>query len=201
VSPGDPTPHLERLPGVLAATLFLDTPAPPRVYVATTADTDADALRAIIVGLLHDHGFHAPADNIHIATAPRRPAAGTVLPRVSLDAVDVNRGDNRADCTVRLRSGDRLAAGTATEPDTRNGRARAAARATLDAAESLDPDFRFGLEGLRTVDLFGHQAVILLVDATAGRSQTRLPGTALLNRSVEEAAALAALHALRAWSA
>jgi hypothetical protein len=200
VSPGDPTPHLERLPGVLAATLFLDTPAPPRVYVATAPDTDTDALRAIIVGLLRDHGFHVPDGNIHVATAPRRPAAGTVLPRVSLDAVDVHRSESRADCTVRLRSGDRTANATATEPDTQSGRARAAARATLGAAESLDPDFRFGLEGLRMLDLFGHQAVILLIDATAGRSQSRLPGAALLERSVEEAAALAALHALRAWS-
>jgi hypothetical protein len=200
VSPGDPTPHLERLPGVLAATLFLDTPAPPRVYVATAPGTDADALRTVIVGLLNDHGFHAPADNVHIATAPSRPAAGSVLPRVSLDAVDVQRRDGRAECTVRLRSGERSAAGSATEPDTHAGRARAAARATLQAAESLDPDFRFGVEGLRALDLFGHQAVVLLLDATVGRSHARLPGAALLDRSVEEAAALAALHALRAWT-
>lgn len=200
MSPGDPTPHLERLPGVLAATLFLDTPAAPRVYVAATPDTDVDALKAVIVGLLRDHGFHAPSDHVHVATAPRRPAVGTVLPRVSLDAVDVHRSEGRADCTVRLRSGDRETSGTASEPDTHSGRARAAARATLAAAEALDPDFRFGLEGLRTLDLFGHQAVIVLIDATAGRSHARLPGTALLDRSVEEAAALAALHALRTWN-
>jgi hypothetical protein len=200
VGPGDPTPHIERLPGVLAATLFLDTPAAPRVYVAATPDTDVNTLRAVIGGLLRDHGLHAPPDHVHVATAPRRPTSGTVLPRVSLDAVDVHRTEGRAECAVRLRSGDREMSGTASEPDTHSGRARAAVRATLAAAEALDPDFRFGLEGLRTLDLFGHQAVIVLLDATAGRNHARLPGTALLDRSVEQAAALAALHALRAWN-
>jgi hypothetical protein len=200
VSPGDPTPHLERLPGVLAATLFLDTPAAPRVYVAATPDADVDALRAVIGGLLRDHGFHAPPDHVHIATAPRRPASGAVLPRVALVAVDVHRSESRAECAVRLRSGDRERSGAATEPDTDSGRARAGARATLAAAEGFDPDYRFGLEGLRALDLFGHQAVVVLIDATAGRNHARLPGTALLDRSVEHAAALAALSALRAWN-
>jgi hypothetical protein len=200
VTPGDPTAQLERLPGVLAATVFLASPGLPRVYAAIRADADAEALRAAMVGLLHDHGYPTEPDHVHVGVAPRRAEAGGVLPRVSLDGVEVRRSETRVECTVRIRSGDRMTVGVTVEPDTATGRARAAARATLEAAEALDPDFRFGLEGVRSLDLFGLATLAVLVDATAGRAQAHLPGSALVDRSIEEAAALAALHALRAWS-
>jgi hypothetical protein len=199
VSRGDPAAQLERLPGVVAATLFLDTPALPRVYLATTSGSDHETLRQAVLGLLSDHGLGTDPDHVHIAAAPRPSSAGTTLARTTLDAVEVQRADSRAVCTVRLRAAGRLCTGEAAEPDTRSGRARAAARATLQAAESLDPDYRFGLEGIRVMDLFGHEALILLLDATAGRNQAFLPGAALVGRSLEEAAALAGLHALRDW--
>jgi hypothetical protein len=50
------------------------------------------------------------------------------------------------------------------------------------------------------MDLFGQAGVIVLVDATAGRSQAHLPGIAIIDRSTEESAALAVLHALRSWT-
>lgn len=128
------------------------------------------------------------------ASSPR------LLPRVALDALDVARSEGRVECTVRLRSAEREMTGMATEPDTRSGPLRAAARATLLAAECLDPDFRFGLEGLRVLDLCGEAVVVVLVDARTGRSQSHLPGSALLDRPAEEAAALATLGALRGWS-
>jgi hypothetical protein len=200
VSPGDPTSHLERLPGVLVATLFLDTPAPARVYAAIAPDADGAALRGAMVGLLRDHGYHVEPDHVHLGVAPASaPAGDGVLPRTNLDAVDVSRRANRVECTVRLRSGRRLLKGDAAEPDTPSGRARAAARATLQAAESLDPDYRFGLEGVRSLELFGADGLVLVVEAGAGRIQARLAGVALVERSVEEAAALAALQALRGW--
>lgn len=200
MSPGDPTAQLERLPGVLAATLFLDTPAQPRVYAAITADADAGAIRGAIIGLLRDHGYHTEPDSVHVGSAPSRPMTDSVFPRAALDSVDVRRGETRVECSVRLRSSDRITAGVATEPDTGSGRARAAARATLKAAEAVNPDFRFGLEGIRTIDLFGRTTVVVLVDASAGRILAALPGSALLDRSVEEAAALASLHALLGWA-
>lgn len=200
MSPGDPTAQLERLPGVLAATLFLDTPARPRVYAAIAPDADPEALRTAMMGLLRDHGYHTEPDSVHMGVAPKRAAVGGVLPRVALDDVEVRRSETRVECSVRLRSAERITTGMTTEPDTATGRARAAARATLQAAEALDPDFRFGLEGIRTLDLFGQTALVLLVDASAGRAQAQLPGAVLLDRSIEEAAALATLHALRAWS-
>jgi len=193
------TTALERLPGVLAAA-FLDIGRSPRVYLATTGDADRDALRQTAVELLRDNGFHAAPDHIHIGAPPSRTIVGLAIPRVRLDALEVHRSENRVACEVRLRVEARRIAGTATEPDTPGGRARAAAIAALRAAEQIDPDLRIGLSGLRLMDLFGHPTVTVLVEATAGRSHAHLPGLALVERSDEEAAAIAVLNALRSWT-
>ena len=200
MAPVDPGRDLERLPGVLAATLFLDTPAGPRVYLATGPDADHEAITQAASALLTDHGYPAASGRIHIGRAPARPTPAGSLPRSTLDGLEVHRRDNRVECLVRLRTASRTTESSVTEPDSPMGRARAAARATLEAAEALDPDFRFGLQGVRALDLFGEDALVVLVDATAGRHHVGLPGTCLLDRSVEEAAALAALRALRTWS-
>jgi hypothetical protein len=200
VKPDDPTPKLESLPGVVTATSFLENGAPPRVYLVTTPDVDQDALRDLVVELLADHGYPSLPERIHIGTSHPRIVSGPILTRVSLDALDVSRSQSRVECTVRLRAAERSVSGSASEPDTPSGHARAAARATLAAAEEVDPDFRFGLEGIVRLDLFGDPALALLVDARIGRVQSRLPGTCLLDRSTEEAAALATLQALRSWN-
>lgn len=199
MTPGDAARDLERLPGVLAATLFLDTPGTPRVYLAITVDADPDALRRTTAALLRDRGYTVPADRIHVGHAPPRRLTGS-LPRATLDGLDVHRSENRVECTVRIRTEAHTTYGSCSEPDSQSGRARAAARAALQAAEALDPDFRFGLQGARLLDLFGQETLVVLVDASAGRGHAYLPGAALLDRSVEEAAALAALHALRGWT-
>lgn len=222
MSGADLQAELERLPGVAAAALFLDPRALARVYLATTPDADHTALGPVVVHLLEDRGVETRIDRIHIAAAPGSGLAGSGAPGaagsasrmvpgtgpgaragvgrlVSLDAVAVTRRESRAECSVELRSAGRLTRGAVVESDTPSGRARAGARATLEAAETLDPDFRFGLEGLRIMELFGERAVVVLVDASAGRDRGLLPGVALIERSVEEAAALATLHALRAW--
>lgn len=198
MTPGDAARDLERLPGVLAATLFLDTPSAPRVYLATTAEVDPHALRRAAEALLQDHGYAIPGERIHVGHAPTRRLTSS-LPRATLDGLEVQRSENRVECSVRIRTETHTTFGACSEPDSASGRARAAARATLQAAEALDPDFRFGLQGVRPMELFGQEVVLVLVDASAGRGHAHLPGAALLDRSVEEAAALAALHALRGW--
>lgn len=199
MSSGDLGPDLERLPGVLAATVFSDGPSGPRVYLATGAHADNDSLRGAVLAILGDRGLQADPERIHIATPPLRALPVGSLPRFSLDSLDVHRTEGRAECSVRLRTTKRSTAGAATEPDTSAGRARAAARAVLVAVESLDPDLRLGLHGARKLNLFGHDAMVVLVEATSGRAHGHLPGSALVERSVEEAAALATLRALRSW--
>lgn len=191
---------LERLPGVLAASALLDPPHGPRIYIATSADADAGALRGAATAILRDHGVSAPPDRLHVGTAPAPVRSPGALPRFSLDGLEVQRSDQSVRCTVRLRSAARTVEGSAAEPDTRSGRARAAVHACLRAAETLDPDLRLGLEGVRVLDLFGHQGVLVLLEATAGRTHVHLPGTALAERSVEEAGCLATLGALRSWT-
>jgi hypothetical protein len=191
---------LERLPGVLAATVFSDSSKGPRIYLATDVGADREALRSAILAVLQDR--HLPADpgRIHIAAPPAGAAApASPLPRISLDSQDVHRTDGRVECTVRLRAGGRTADGSAMEPDTSTGRARAAARAVLAAMGSLRPDLRLGLHGTRLLDLFGYESVAVLVEAAEGRAHAHLPGSALVERSVEEAGALATLTALRSW--
>jgi hypothetical protein len=201
VSPGDLGTDLERLPGVLAATVFDDAPDGPRVYLATDPLADTDTLRATVLGLLRDRGLHAPPDHVHIAAPGPRRAAGGVLPRAALDSVDTHRTEDRTECTVRLRTATRVATGTAADTDTPAGRLRAAANATLRASESLYADLRVGLQGIREMDLFGRRVVAVLLEATAGRAHVHLPSIALVDRSPEEAAALATLRGLRSWSA
>lgn len=200
MDPGGFGPELERLPGVLAATVFTDSPGGPRVYLATRSGVDVDTLREAAIALLGDRGLRARPDRVHIAAPPPR-ASPAGLPRISLDSLDVHRTANRAECIVRLRVPPRSTSGAAAEPDSPGGRARAAARATLQAAEAIDPDFRFGLHGVRALELFGQELVVVLVEASVGRSHSHLPGSAVVLRSVEEAAALATLQALRGWTA
>ncbi|HUG42572.1 MAG TPA: hypothetical protein VMM12_19060 [Longimicrobiales bacterium] len=191
---------LERLPGVLAASAFLDPPHGPRVYLAVTPEADTAALRDAALGLLRDRAVATTPDRVHVGAAPATARDHGALPRFALDGLEVHRADHHARCSVRLRSGGRITEGTGEEPDTRAGRARAAALACLHAAEALDPDLRLGLDGLRATDLFGHDAVMVVVEATAARSHALLPGVALVERSVEEAACLATLSALRSWT-
>ncbi|MBW3553916.1 MAG: hypothetical protein KY466_10415 [Gemmatimonadetes bacterium] len=201
MNPGeDLSSALERLPGVLAASAFLDPPHGPRIYLAVTSHADPTALRAAAIALLGDHEIPATPDRIHVGTAPSAAREIGALPRFTLDGFEVHRADHHAHCAVRLRSAGRVTTGSGEEPDTRTGRARAAAGACLRAAESLDPDLRLGIDGLRVVDLFGHEAVLVLVEATAARSQALLPGVGLVERSVEEAACVATLAALRSWA-
>jgi len=199
VDPADLGPDLERLPGVLAATVFDDPALGPRIYLATGPQADREALRSAILALLQDRGLNSNPERIHIASPPASAAAATPLPPFSLDSMDVHRVEGRAELEVRLRAGGRTIVGNAAEPDTSGGRARAVARAILAAVESLGPDLRIGLHGARRLDLFGHDAVVILLEATEGRAHVHLPGSALIEQSVEQAAAAATLAALRSW--
>lgn len=200
MSPADLGPDLERLPGVLAATVFTDPSRGPRIYLATAPQADRDTLRSMVLALLQDRGLAGDPDRIHIAAPPPPTAPAGPLPRFSLDGMDVHRLDGRAECAVRLRADGRTTHGSASEPDTTTGRARAAARAILTAVESLGPDLRLGLHGTRILDLFGHDSVVVLVEATEGRAHAHLPGSALVEQSVEHAAVEATLAALRSWA-
>lgn len=200
MTPGDLGPDLERLPGVLAATVFDDASNSPLIYLAVSPDADRQSLRSAILAILGDRSLHADPDRIHIATPPRQALSAAPLPRFTLDALDVHRTGGWAECSVRLRTENRTTTGNGREPDSGAGRSRAAAAAVLQAVAALDPDLRLGLHGARPMELFGHRAVVVVVEVMAGRAHAHLSGSALIDRSVEEAAALATLGALRSWT-
>lgn len=118
-----------------------------------------------------------------------------------LDGVEVRRADARVICTVRLkRLGDSFSA-EVQELDTMQGRARAAARATLLAAEQAGEGVGLSLEGVVIQEFFGRQYVMAFVDGVAHRRFGSLSGILAVEHSLETAAALAILRAVERWVA
>jgi hypothetical protein len=127
-----------------------------------------------------------------LAAAPRRLVLGTI---------DVHLSDLHVTCRVELDRFGTAFTGEATELDSETGRARAAARATLAAAQDTRPGAHLALEGAVILDLFGRRYVALSIEAAATRQFTRLSGLLQVQRSVEESACLAALGAIERWLA
>lgn len=118
-----------------------------------------------------------------------------------LDGVDVRRSEARVTCTVRLkRLGDSFSA-EVQELDTPQGRARAAARAALLAAEKSGEGVGLSLEGVVLQEFFGRQYVLAFVDGVAHRRFASLSGILAVDQSLETSAALAILRAVERWVA
>jgi hypothetical protein len=116
---------------------------------------------------------------------------------------DVSRTGARVTCKVRIDRGTTVFEGESVELDTEAGRARAAARATLFAAERADTRLALGLEGTVILDMFGRKYVAASVEAAVERRFALLAGLVPVDpgRSLEEAASLAALRAIDRWIA
>lgn len=104
------------------------------------------------------------------------------------------RGD-RCTCSVVLRSGEEEVTGTGESPDTEAGRAEAAARAVFDAIGRARPKLRLRLEGAVISHSRGRSFAIISAHRLLDRATVPLAGAAVLRRSPEEAAILAALQA------
>ena len=117
--------------------------------------------------------------------------------------IQIERAHQEVHCRVELKRGQTSFHGEAREMDTPTGRARAAARATLAAAEYACPGITLGLEGVAVVDLFSRSYVATSVEAARNRNYAHLAGLVSLenNRAVEDAAVLATLRAIDRWLA
>jgi len=209
--------EIEQLPGVLAAAVWLASPNTVReVYIAATPDTSPDDVRAAAAELLARNGLHCSLDVIQVgiidratpgsdqtAAAPSEAPAGPIYTGrfLVLTGIDVHRANNNVTCRVQVQRLGEFFSGEATELDTPNGRARAAARATLAAAQLAAPNAALGLDGLTIIDIFGHPHVAVAVEAASARRVTQLTGLARVDRSIEDAAAFAALGAIERWIA
>lgn len=140
-----------------------------------------------------------PAPPLSAAPSPISPSGRFLV----LAALDLRRSNQEVHCRVELRQGLNSFQGEAREMDSPTGRARAAARATLAAAEQAVPGIQLGLEGVTIVDLFSRRYVAASVEAAFHREFILLAGLVTLenNRSVEDAAALATLRAIDRWIA
>jgi hypothetical protein len=136
------------------------------------------------------------APSLHEAPETPGPARFLVLRDIS-----VSRAGNRVACRVRVSRDRAIHEGEAREPDTELGRARAAARATLAAAEQAASGNALGLEGLSLTSLFHRRYIVTAVEASSGRRHALLSGLVPIDpgRSTEEASALATLHAIDRW--
>jgi hypothetical protein len=117
--------------------------------------------------------------------------------------IQLERSGQDVHCRVELQRGRINFQGEAREMDTPTGRARAAARATLAAAEAACPGTTLGLEGVAVVDLFSRRYVAASIEAAQKREFALLAGLVTLepNRAVEDAAVLATLRAIDRWLA
>jgi hypothetical protein len=130
-----------------------------------------------------------------------RPLPSFAPPRprfLALHDLIISRSGSRVTCTVTLRRGEDNFEGVAVELDTETGRIRAAARATLAAAERADESLVLGLEGTALVELFGRRYVAASVETAFERRFAILAGLAPIDptRSPEEAGCIAALRAI-----
>jgi hypothetical protein len=120
-----------------------------------------------------------------------------------MSGLQLERRNQEVVCRVELKQDQRSFQGEAREMDSPAGRARAAARATLAAAEQAAPNVQLGLEGISLVDLFSRRYVAVSIEAAQGREFALLAGMVTLegHRAVEDAAVLATLRAIDRWLA
>lgn len=135
--------------------------------------------------------------NGHSVAPQAAPAAGGGLPsRLAFAGFSSrSRSARETVCEVRLRVADREFTGSAEGPDTLQGRAEAGARAAFDALGRGAPEAGLLFEGVTLVNAHGRTYVLVSAQAVEGRESKGLVGAALLERSPEEAAVLAALQA------
>lgn len=195
---------IERIGGVHAAWMRIDGGIVGELVLAVDADADTEQVRALTLSALRGRGLELADDALRLAVLEDRDAAsrsrhGRWTRPLVRHELEVLRGEQRTICRVELLHEGTPVAAEASDLDTETGRARAAARATLKAAEAAYPGRSLGLEGLRVVELGGRLHIALSVEAVAERRVAQLSAVTAIDRSPEEAACLAALGAIERW--
>lgn len=143
----------------------------------------------------------APGGDPAVASGP----APSTSPEPTSDRLEYiryesHRDEERCQCRVLLRSTEGEVTGSGTGPDTAGGRAEAAARAVFDALGQARTGLRIELGGAVISQSRGRSFVIISAHVLRDRTTVPLAGAAVLSRSPEEAAILAALQATNRWS-
>lgn len=143
-------------------------------------------------------GTSAPASDRE--DPPSSPTPGPSEDRLEYVRYESHRDEELCRCQVVLRSAKDEVIGSGSGPDTATGRAEAAARAVFAALGLAQPTLRVELEGAVLSQSRGRNFVIVSAHVVRDRENVPLAGAAILNRSPEEAAILAALQASNRWS-
>jgi hypothetical protein len=195
--------ELERLPGVVAAAVWLDEQGGvAQVRVHTQPGASATILAHTIGRVLEQRGYALRPEALRIlqvaALVDNMPRPGRFL---VLHDISLSRQGSRVTSQVRLACGNVILTGEGSELDTESGRARAAAVATLRAAETTRDDLALGLEQITVLPVFGRRYLVVSVEAAVQRRFAQLSGMVLIDpaRSLEEAASMATLRAIERW--
>jgi hypothetical protein len=201
--------EIERLPGVVAAAVWINGDGDlrharihvlPGVAPTIISNATGRVLESLAIGFEHRaiqvRQITLPDDLQGIVMASAPPVRYLVLQDISL-----NRSGAHVTCRVQLMHDAVVAFGEARELDTTAGRARAAANATLRAAENANPDLALGLEAATLTQLFGRTYAAVSVEASIGRRAATLSGMVPVDpgRAAEEAVCLATLRAIDRW--
>jgi len=211
---------IQQLPGVLAAGIWLnDLKVLRAAHITIAQGASATIIANATARVLRKHGLEFVPQAIRVMTRDaegQETEAPTTSPRgtgpapsptgvrfLLLHDLSIARSGSRITCNVKVERGTAVFQGEAIELDTESGRTRAAARATLTAAESAAEKLALGLEGTQLLDMFGRKYVAASVEAAIDRRFALLAGLVPVDpaRSVEEAACLAALRAIDRWIA
>ncbi len=197
--------EVERLPGVIAAAAWIDDGTVTDLRIHAQPGASSTILANAIARVVERFDVTMDARVLRIVTAAivghedhSSMAGGRFL---ILQDIGLTRDGGRVTCRIRLAHEAGVVLGEATEPDSEAGCARAAALATLRAAEETTEGLVLGLEGLSVVPMFGRRYVTVAVEAAVRRRFAALSGMSPIDpsRPLEEAACLAALRAIDRW--
>lgn len=201
--------ELERLPGVVTAAAWIGDGGrlrDARIHILPGAAPTIIANAASRVLQALNIAFE-PVD-IRITTIALPDEIDVVSPTATggsrvllLHDIDLHRSGSHVTCAVQLVRQGAMNTGEARELDTESGRARAAALATLHAAEASGENLALGLEGIAISEYFGRRYAIVSVEAAIGRRVATLSGIVPIDpsRAAEEAVCLATLRAIDRW--
>lgn len=201
--------ELERLPGVIAAGVWLDhaghlrdariqvMPGAAPTIIANAASRVLDSLDIPFDPRVIRTTAVALPDDVHDMVG--MPAGGGRF--LLFQDLTLSRVGAHVSCRVQLAREDRVATGEARELDTPAGRTRAAAIATLRAAENAADGLALGLEGAALQQMFGRSYAVVSIEASIGRRVATLSGLVPLDgaRATEEAVCMATLRAIDRW--
>ncbi|MEO5509307.1 MAG: hypothetical protein ABIV28_00765 [Longimicrobiales bacterium] len=199
--------EVERLPGVIAAAVWIENREIVDLRIHAQPGASSTILGNAVIQVVErfDVGMDPRVLRIVAATIPglEEQEALTGGRFLILQDISLVREGSRVTCNVRLAYEAGIVTGEASEVDSESGRARAAALATLRAAEGTSDGLVLALEGLSVVVLFGRRYVAVAVEAAVRRRFATLSALSPIDsgRPLEESACLAVLRAIDRWIA